>query len=303
MQEILRYNKARIEIESRFLGLPYAHALVVSTLITRANPVTGIVSDVSYAEIAKVLTINPAPGRKESGTPTKQTIRNYIKSIEREYGDSFKVISEGQSLQFLFPELPQIFNKLVENREVNTEYSLSDPLIKTESNSILSQQDNTEVNIEPNTPNHAVKNIIYKINNNNNNNKQAIGDNFTPTSETLSRALALGYNNAADCNEIQNFIAYNKASGAQWADFNPIYLRWLAKGLERKQQKSPIKHTRSFNHENQNSNHTKTNKPSARERVIQAYAGEFIFCEETRRFDPRDENEQRIYCDFVAAIN
>ncbi|CAM4448917.1 MAG: hypothetical protein LEGION0403_FIIPPAGN_02257 [Legionella sp.] len=303
MQGIDCYNRYIREIEKAFIGLPHASLLIVKSLITLADSSTGLVKNITYNELAKLLTVTPMPGRKNSGTPSKQTIRNYIKSIEKECGQYFKVISEGQSLKFLFPELPKIFSKIFEIRKINTEVKPSETVAYTEQDNYSDTQDNTEANIELNTPINAVKNIIFNNINNNNNNKQSISNNFTPNAETISRAKILGYSNVEDPTEIQNFIEYNKACGAQWADFNPIYLRWLAQSQERQQQRNQMNNTRSFNHENKHRNKTKTNTSSVRERVIQAYANDFTFCEETRRFDSKAEQEQRIYCDFVAAIN
>jgi hypothetical protein len=160
LQAVIDFHEARSEIESFFLGLPYAHALLIRSLITLADPTTGIVSNISYFDLANLLTVAKAPGRKESGTPTKQTIRNYIQSIERECGDYFKVITEGQNLQFLFPELPKMFRALIENRELNTEVTLPQSLENIKKNDILIQQVDTEVNMELNTPNNVVKNRV-----------------------------------------------------------------------------------------------------------------------------------------------
>lgn len=303
MQGIDCYNKYINEIEKAFIGLPHASLLIVKSLITLADSSTGLVKNITYAELAKLLTVTPVPGRKNSGTPTKQTIRNYIKSIENACKNYFEIKTEGQELQFLFPELPKIFNKFFNTKGGNTEDVSDKTLENTEENSFFEDEDNIELNIEVNTPIPSVKNIIFNNINNNNNNKHGISSNFTPNAETILRAKILGYSNVEDPTEIQSFIEYNTACGAQWADFNPIYLRWLAKSQERQQQKNQMKNTGSFNHENQHRNKPKTNPSSVRERVIQAYANEFNFCEETRRFDSKDEQEQRIYCDFVAAIN
>lgn len=297
------YIAFRKKIEKNFQLLPYGPRLVIYELLERVNPLTGIVSDINYRALSIALEVKSAPGRIKSGIPSKQTIRNFIKTIEHECSEYFKVITEGQELQFLFPELPKIFNKFFNTKGGNTEDAPDKTLENTEENSFFEDEDNIELNTEVNTPSGSVKNIIFNNINNNNNNKHGISSNFTPNPETISRAKILGYSNVEDPTEIQSFIEYNTACGAQWADFNPIYLRWLAKSQERQQQKNQMKNTRSFNHENQHRNNTKTNPSSVRERVIQAYASEFNFCEETRRFDSKAEQEQRIYCDFVAAIN
>lgn len=69
MHGIDRYNKYIIEVEKAFIGQPYASLLIIKSLITLADTSNGIVNNISYNELAKLLTINPAPGRKNSGTP------------------------------------------------------------------------------------------------------------------------------------------------------------------------------------------------------------------------------------------
>ncbi len=300
---IIKYNKARIEVESVFSGLPHAHTTLIKSLITLANPVTGIVSDITYNDLTKIASVNLAPGRKDGGTPSKQTIRNYIKSIERECGEYFKVISEGQKLQFLFPELPKIYNEVFGTQEVNTEVNLSKTVAHTEQNNFLDKQNDTEINIELNTASEPVKNIIFNnINNNNNNNKQSISENFTPNTETLARAEALGYSNASDFSEIQAFIDYNKATGSQFVDFNPIYLRWLAKSVERQQQKQ-LGTTGSIHHAKQYSLRTQTHQPSLRERVLKAHASDFALCGEDTEYFESSQQDNWNYGAFVVEVN
>lgn len=262
MQGIDCYNKYIREIEKAFMGLPYASSIIVKSLVTLADSSTGIVNDIKYNELAKLLTVNPAPGRKSSGTPTKQSIRNYIKSIERECGEYFKVISEGQSLKFLFPQLPTIFSKIFENTEVNT---LTNPVNNQENideKVVFDEEVNIELNTEVNIPNPRVKKLFININNNTNNNnlgeeignknlKQLVSPNFYPSQKTIARAIASGYSFATDSNIIQEFIDKNTAWGSTFADFNPIYLSFLAKHAERKQQEPMISNTqtRSINNE------------------------------------------------------
>jgi hypothetical protein len=274
LEAVVNYYKKRSRIESFFIGLPDGPSSLIKSLITMADPVTGIVSDISYHDLANLLTIHPAPGRKNSGTPSKQTIRNYIKSIENECGQYFKVISEGQKLQFLFPELPKIFNEVFGTQEVNTEVNLSETVTHTEQNNLSDTQDDTEVNIELNTPINAVKNIIFNnINNNNNNNildkkfgnkntPKTISQNFYPSQEIITRAIAAGHNNATDADIIQEFIDKNTAWGSTFADFNPIYLSFLAKHAERKQQESATSSTQTRSKNNERAS-TKVNSYDA----------------------------------------
>lgn len=77
MNYLACYNKARLEIESAFNGLPHVHTTLIKSLITRADPETGIVENLSYREIAEFLAIYHAPGRRGAGIPKKETIRSY----------------------------------------------------------------------------------------------------------------------------------------------------------------------------------------------------------------------------------
>ncbi|HAT1865063.1 TPA: hypothetical protein I9284_003160 [Legionella pneumophila] len=280
LQSVEYFNKARIEIERPFIGFPYGPLLLIKSLINLADPATGIVYNVSYLDLAKLIEINPAPGRKESGTPTKQTIRNYIKSIERECGNYFKVISEGQSLKFLFPEIPKVFNKLFENKEVNTEVNGNIPLENTGEKAVFEERVNTEVNTELNTPNNAVKKLFININNNNNNNtpdhwplaknnKQPIAADFYPNEATISRAIASGYPFATNPAIIQEFIDKNTAWGSTYADFNPIYLCFLAKYTHFQQSKQTEQNVKIRNITNERTSPKNNSYEAAMERVRQ----------------------------------
>lgn len=130
---------------------------------------------------------------------------------------------------------------------------------------------------------------INKINNNNNNSlKLPIAENFIPSPETIARANALGLDNVTDFLEIQAFIDHNKAIGSLWADYNPIYLRWLTKSAERKQQqKLSQSHAGRTNYADSKPRQARKPHVSARERVKQAYASQFDFNEETGCFEQR----------------
>lgn len=317
MQNVIKYNNAIIEVGSLFLGLPNSHSSLIKTLIILADPLSGIVNNISYSDIARLLTINPAPGRKDSGTPSKQTVRNYIKSIERECGDYFKVITEGQNLKFFFPEIPKIFNQLFKTTEGNTQSHEPCSLDTTDESAVLEDELNMEVDTEANTALSAVENIFINknINNNNNNNptKKLIADDFFPNSEAIATATSLGFKTVCDAAEIADFISYNKAAGSMWADFNPIYIKWLARGKEILNNKN--KHAQTVSHKDtrsiQNATAQRTTKPSSsykqslRARVIDAWSSELAFNEPSQCFEskPRVIESARIDCDFMAYFN
>ena len=264
------YNKARVNIENRFKGLLHAHTSLVKSLITLANPLTGIVTDITYGDIADLLTINKAPGRTESGIPQKPTIRSYLRSIEKQCPEDFKVISEGQKLQFQFPKLPAIYAKFLGSTEEytvhNSEQYPSNLLEITEKNYELGPIENTEeytdLYTDPYTPNAAVKKLFINNKTNNNNNslgekigdeqiKKTISQDFYPSQEIIARAIAAGHSNVTDTNIIQEFIDKNTAWGSAFADFNPIYLSFLAKHSQHKQQKSVTPNTQTRSRDNE----------------------------------------------------
>ncbi|HAT9712877.1 TPA: Vir protein [Legionella pneumophila subsp. pneumophila] len=282
LQAVLRFNKARLDVERPFIGFPYGPALLIKSLLNLADPATGIVDDVSYHELAKLIEINPAPGRKESGTPSKQTIRNYIKSIEKERGEYFKVVSEGQSLKFLFPQLPKIFNEIFLNTEVDTLTNSVNTQENIDENRVFDIGINTDLNIEANTHSPSVKNInIFNITNSNKQtqtagndfscSKKQISDDFYPNTKTIELALSMGLTKVTDFTEIQAFIKHNKKLNTQWADFNPVFITWLERDAQymQKQQQKAQGQLRS-NHNERGTNQSSLN-PTALERVSQQH--------------------------------
>ena len=280
MEEIIKYNKERRNLENKFLGLRNEQTTLIKSLITLADPMTGIVSDITYSDIAQLLKVNPAPGRKDSGSPSKQTIRNYIKSIERECGEYFKVISEGQTLKFLFPEIPKVFSKLFENREVNTVVNSDKPHENIEENAVFEDELNTDLNIEVNTPNHAVKKLFILNNKHNKQtqtandgfpcSKKQIRDDFYPTPKTIEIALSMGLTKVTDTAEIQAFINHNKKLNTQWADFNPVFITWLERGAQHKPKKLQAQGQTRSSHNERGTNQSTLN-PTALERVSQQH--------------------------------
>lgn len=240
-----QYKYLQNSFEATFKGLPYAHGALIKSLILLADPKTGIVSGITYSDLCDLLAVNPAPGRKESGTPTKQTIRNYIKSIERDCGAYFKVISDGQTLRFLFPELPKIFRDAYKNTEVNTDLNTYQFIDNIEENSNFDEEVNTHLNTEVNAPGLAVKNINILTNKHNKqtpvvdseNSKQPIQPDFYPSDETIATAISHGFLAATDLNEIKKFIKYNQDNNCLWADFNPVFLCWLERDRQYRQTK------------------------------------------------------------------
>lgn len=282
VEDIGTYNTYLYEIERAFVGQPYAYILIVKFLIPLIDSSTGIVNNITYNKLAEYLTVKPAPGRKNSGTPSKQTIRNYIRSIENECGEYFKVISEGQNLKFLFPEVPKIFNKLFQNTEVNTQVNLERTQVNTGVKAISSKGVNTELNTEANTPSFSVKNNnIFNITNTNKQTnvadfdissvKKTIDAHFYPNQKTIELAHALGLTKVTDATEIQAFINHNKKQNTQWADFNPVFMTWLERGEQYTQKQHQKVQGQLRSHHNERGINQNRFIPEALERVSQQH--------------------------------
>jgi hypothetical protein len=312
VKQIEKYNNARLEIESCFTGLPHAHTTLMKSLITRANPSTGMVENLSYRDLAMLLSIDHVPGRKGAGIPKKETIRSYLRTIAENFPDSFKMITQGQKLKCQFTTLPKIYARFfaldkayTDKEDGKTTQAFIEPIENIEETNETDLFFGIVQTVEPpiaSTKKGPVKNINNKTNNNNNKKKSPIADDFVPTTETIARANALGYTNATNLAEIQAFIDHNKATGSLWADFNPIYLRWLARGEERRQQTKQPKAQKTnsgrVNHESRN--HRQGPKLSPRERVIQAYSHRFDF-DETRQCFVHKQNVTNGHGEHVVA--
>lgn len=106
MEEIKRYNLARELIEKFFIGLPNASSKLIQLLITRADLPTGLVENLTYRDLAILLSVDHALGRKNAGTLTIETMRSYLRTIAKNCSDDFRLFTQGQKLKYHFPGTP-----------------------------------------------------------------------------------------------------------------------------------------------------------------------------------------------------
>ncbi|STX84892.1 Legionella vir region protein LvrA [Legionella donaldsonii] len=294
-----------MEIEAIFNGLPHVHTTLIKSLITLANPETGVVENLSYRDLAILLSVHHAPGRRGAGIPKKETIRSYFRTIAENHPDDFRLISQGQKLKCHFPKMPAIYAHFITQEKLHTvQHSYIDPSnykesfdTSGESKRGSSMQLLCECPTEEKKSSTAKNININNINNNNNKawlNKQPITRSFTPTRETIETAHALGFHDAHKPEVIADFIAKNKAWGSAFADYQPVYLNFLVRRAERLQlnkKTQPPSSGRDF--------HADSRQPKARsltpsERVIRAYASEFDYCERTGQFFDKGSLTQSI---------
>lgn len=272
--EITKYNNARKEIESRFAGLTHAHRYLVSAMINRADPNTGIVEGLSYRDLAILLTIDHAPGRKGAGIPQKQTIRSYLRTITENCSENFRLLTQGQKLKCQFIHLPKIYAHFLGQKQEYTDdvvdVYLSEPIENTEDRVVYDARLETVKHRESPINDFqkiTAKKVLYITKTNKltagemienfPNTKQPISPNFYPDCETIAIAKAKGFETVTEPSELLAFIRHNQARNTQWLDFNPVYLQWLERGAEYQQRKQTEQHLRSQHNGNHSNSRTR----------------------------------------------
>ncbi len=275
MKDLVKLNNARKKIESRFKGLPYESASLVKSLITIADPCTGMVTGLTWHDVSLLLEVEKRPGRKNSGIPSKEQTREYINTILKQCSDDFRMATVGQNLQFQFINMPaiyaQFFTEETQSHTVNPiDCPIATSLENTDSIDDFDTLFDREFPIEHPTPDTPVKNNnIYIINKQTNitreevGDKKLIADDFYPNAETISEASSLGFTKATDADEIREFIKKNKKWGRQFADFNPVFLEWLKRDFNPHGRSKPVNNNQQpGNHLEHSSHQAHTDKPT-----------------------------------------
>ena len=254
-------NHARVELESRFSGLPHAHTTLIKSLISRADPETGLVEGLNYRDLADILVVDHAPGRRGCGTPQKQTIRSYLRTIEENCGEDFRLISFGQKIKFHFLQMPKIYAYFFAQNELYTDTTddvkpsnILDPYETFNTVDVIPEPEKSinfpgEAEFENAAKKVLLINKTNKLTGEGDNKfftaKQPIAQNFYPNAETIAEALSRGFTSVIEPKELTAFIRHNQQSQTQWADFNPVYLTWLERASEYQQRKQATAQLRS----------------------------------------------------------
>lgn len=243
------YNRVALEIHSRFERLPHVHTTLIKSLIPRADPNTGLVENISYRDLALLLSVDPAPGRRGAGIPQKETIRSYLRTIAENCSEDFRLISHGQKLKCQFVNLPIIYAEFFAQEKEYIDHATDSfemtTLVNIEEDTSYTKESATDSSNEcpiVQKAKEAVKNINNITNNTNKltheseNFKKRISPEFYPSQETIDFALSKGLTNVLNPKELQKFIRYNQERNCQWADFNPLFVQWLERGAEYQQE-------------------------------------------------------------------
>jgi len=106
--------------------------------------------------------------------------------------------------------------------------------------------------------------------------KKAIADDFYPDEETIEIAQEKGYANVIDPSEIAAFIKHNKTNKTQWADYNPVYFRWLERHAEYQAQQKQKTQGQLRSNRNERRTHQKPTQQTALAQVSEHHV---ISCE------------------------
>ena len=299
-------------LKTKLAGLPsFPRLLIYELALDYCDYASGIISINTLDEVARNFHVTPTPGRKKE-TINGDTIRNAFRTIKKAKPEYFRFTTKNQriiiDMPFLRELYQQICNETTQVAAVVTEEVVTPVTLASIEESIdpIALFFGEDVPEDAAASSHVIEDLINKKQTTTTQTTQPFGqkllisDDFVPNQNTIAEALARGYHFAADLNEIQAFIDYNKAQQTLWADYNPVYLRWLANAAERQQQKSPLKHARRMNHAGSNQHH-QTRKPNARDRVRQAYAREFDFNETTGCFTRRSNHANGNDCNPMAS--
>lgn len=288
-------KKAFAAIKSNLAGLPSFCRLTIYELLDYCDFSSGIISISTLDEVVRNdFYVSPAPGRKKE-VINSDTLRNVFRTIKKARPEHFKFTTKNQRIIIEMPFLRDLYQRFFgEKEEVSTVVSpepstnkiLSAIDLSVDLDALFLGEDVPEVAAATSRVREDINNKQQTTTKNTSQSplqKMPISEDFVPDQNTIAEALARGYQTATNPTEIQAFIDHNKATGSLWADYNPIYLRWLARGKERKQQTKAQKiHSGRAHHESRNDR--QTTKLSPRERVIQAYSRRFDFDETAQCF-------------------
>lgn len=318
------YPVALNAFKSSLNGLPSFCRLTLYELLPYCDYPTGTITIDTLEEISRNdFQVASAPGRKKEEV-NGDTIRNALRTIKKAKPDHFifssknqRIIIEMPFIKSLYEEFHKKSNDVAAVGEPEDESSTSLTGTDESSNSTLefTPENNTEVAA-------ASLESIRDINNINNNNnkkqqnfdsifpkKSPISSTFAPSTETLNRAIALGFDETAIQAELQGFIDYNQATGSAFADYNPVFIGWLTQAPRRQQQPIASTQIRNIRHVRE------TKVPAKRpfERVTEAYSRiDLRFSPDTRRFEnassqcaPSHTQEDRLraYSDLMVTTN
>ena len=310
-------HKAIILYKKNISGLSGFCRLVMYELLEYINLESGTITINSLDKLSRDdFQVDPLRGRQKE-VINGDTIRNAFRTIKKAKPDHFKFTTVNQRIIIEMPFLRELYQSIYgETQEVaailaadvaavttHTQSSESPALHPILAEDVAGELAAASMSQPINAPTHAcVKTNPTKPNNNNSelddllDSKKPIADDFYPSEFLIEKALGMGLPKVTDPDEITKFIAFNKATGSQWKQYDYVYLTWLQRDAEREKAKQAaeqqLKPTYSSNSNNTGKPHhgpySTGSKSTASQRVIAAYSKEGLeYCAQTNRFKER----------------
>ena len=238
--------------KKNILGLPSFVRLVMLEVYEYCDHSTGTISITSLENLARDnFHVDSLRGRMKEEI-NGDTIRNAFRSIKKAKPDHFQFSTINQKIvihmpfmcdlyqSFLneTPELDAILAADVADATTLTQHGESvdlDPILATDVSSVLAAASLDDAfNALADVP-AKIKPKTNKTNKQNTKSesfsdlKQPIARDFYPSPKTIELALEKGFVKVTSDIEIKRFVMYNEASLSRWADYNPVFLKWLEK--------------------------------------------------------------------------
>ena len=233
-------------------GLPSFCRLVIYELLEDCDYTSGTISVGTLDELAHSFYVSPSPGRKKE-IINGNTIRNAFRTIKKAKPDAFKFTTVNQRIIIEMPFIRELYQEFYSQPREVAAVDLSDlntpTTIATYDESCvfpddLGREDVTDFAAA------SFSHIDITKNKNKQNKltghgelkwiKKSISPDFSPSSETIEAALAKGFTNVLNPEELQKFINHNLTHNTQWADFNPVFLKWLERAQAYNETKQSI---------------------------------------------------------------
>lgn len=245
-------SKVVKSIRLNIKGLPGFCRLVIYELLEYCNYETGTISIGTLDEIAQAFYVAPSPGRKKE-IINGDTIRNAFRTIKKAKPDAFKFTSVNQRIIIEMPFIRKLYQEFysqprevagVDHSDQNTPTTIATYDESCVFMDDLGREDVTDLAAA------SFSHIDITKNKNKQNKltghgelkriKKSISPDFSPSPETIDAALAKGFTNVLNPEELQKFINHNLTHNTQWADFNPVFLKWLERAQAYNETKQSI---------------------------------------------------------------
>ena len=303
--------------KKNLIGLPSFCRLVMLEVFEYCDLTKGTILISSLDKLARDhFQVDSVRGRQKEEI-NGDTLRNALRTIKKAKSDHFQFTIVNQKIMIEMPFLRDLYQLFLnETQEVaailaadvsaatthaqSSESPVLDPIVAEDVAGVLAAASLSE---PINAPIHAcVKTNPTKPNNNNTeldetvDFKKTIADDFYPSKFIIEKAMGMGLSKVIEPAEIEKFIAFNKATGSLWKNYDYVFLTWLQRDAEREQAKAlaeqQVKPKYSFNTINTGHfNHGQSRnseKSTASQRVIDAYRKDGLeFCARTNRFTER----------------